>query len=90
MPKKLTIQSMTPTEMAFQLLSGTTGLSCLVTMSTTLATLTTTITILVTVPPGVAVTMAPPLIAQTNFLHITELEAAISEVSRDSCLQTAI
>ena len=46
--------------------------------------------ILVTAPSGVAVTTTPLLNAKTSSLLGTELEAAISEVSTDYYLQTAI
>ena len=90
MHRQLTTQSRMATAMAYQLFVGTTDLLCLVTMSTILVTLTTIRSILVTAPPGVAVTTTPLLNAQTSSLLGTELEAAISEVSTDYYLQTAI
>ena len=45
---------------------------------------------LVTVLPGVSVTTTPPLIVPIDSPHGTELEAATSELSRNSCLRTAI
>ena len=90
LPARSTIQWMMHTEMASQLLTGTTGLPCLVTMLTTLLTMTTTVSTLVTVLPGVSVTTTPPLIVPIDSPHGTELEAATSELSRNSCLRTAI
>ena len=90
MHRQLTIQSRMITAMAFQLLVGTSDLSCLMTMSTTLTTLTTIQTIIVTAPSRVTVTTKSHLNAQTSSLLGTEPEAAISEVSTDYYLQTAI